>query len=248
MAVLLSLFIVLSATVAILALGRLAGSPLFSVSRLEYVNRQLQFQMLLLGVAAVVLVLLYFVNPLNLSHFFALGNVAAPAKDVVLLGIGDAESWMGVGSAFAVYITLGTSVFIYLKYRNKGLSFSRAVPFMHWILLFSLTNSFSEEVVYRLGVIVPLAGHLDTLYILLISAVAFGVPHLRGMPNGVVGAMMAGFMGWLLAKSVVESSGIFWAWSIHFLQDVVIFTAFVMAEADNTPDLCPEERAPSLSE
>jgi uncharacterized protein len=37
---------------------------------------------------------------------------------------------------------------------------------------------------------------------------------------------LAGFLGWLLAKSIVETRGIFWAWFIHFLQDVIIFTGF----------------------
>ncbi|AHF00172.1 hypothetical protein THITH_11215 [Thioalkalivibrio paradoxus ARh 1] len=67
---------------------------------------------------------------------------------------------------------------------------------------------------------------------MLISAIAFGAPHLRGMPNGLIGAIMAGFLGWLLAKSVIETHGIFWAWFIHFVQDVVIFSAFVMAAAN----------------
>lgn len=43
---------------------------------------------------------------------------------------------------------------------------------------------------------------------------------------------MAGLLGWLLAKSVVETNGIFWAWFIHFVQDIVIFSAFVMAAAN----------------
>lgn len=88
--------------------------------------------------------------------------------------------------------------------------------------------------VYRLGIIVPLVGAVETMYILLISAATFGAPHLRGMPNGLVGALMAGLLGWLLAKSVVETNGIFWAWCIHFLQDMVIFSAFVMAAANKS--------------
>jgi hypothetical protein len=31
-------------------------------------------------------------------------------------------------------------------------------------------------------------------------------------------------MGWLLAKSMQETHGLFWAWFIHFLQDVWIFS------------------------
>jgi uncharacterized protein len=97
------------------------------------------------------------------------------------------------------------------------------------VCIFSASNSFSEEIIFRLRVIVPLYGDVKTSYILLISAVAFGVPHLRGMPNGIIGACMAGLLGWVLAKSVIEINGFFWAWFIHFLQDIVIYSAFVMA-------------------
>lgn len=47
---------------------------------------------------------------------------------------------------------------------------------------------------------------------------------------------MAGLMGWLLAKSVAETNGIFWAWTIHFLQDVVIISALALAAAANVPE------------
>jgi len=41
-------------------------------------------------------------------------------------------------------------------------------------------------------------------------------------------------LGWLLAKSVIETNGIFWAWFIHFLQDIVIFSAFVLAAVNKS--------------
>lgn len=78
------------------------------------------------------------------------------------------------------------------------------------MLLCSLSNSFSEEVIDHLGVVVPLVGTIDTSYVLLVSAIAFGMPHFRGMPNAIVGTSMAGMLGWVLAKSVVETNGIFW--------------------------------------
>lgn len=116
------------------------------------------------------------------------------------------------------------------QFRKYSRFLKDLTPLLPWVLLISFSNSFSEEVIYRLGVVVPLIGVIDTDVILLISAIAFGLPHLRGMPNGIVGALMAGLLGWLLAKSMVETSGIFWAWLIHFLQDIVIFSALVLAE------------------
>jgi membrane protease YdiL (CAAX protease family) len=247
MTVLITLFITLCATAAILNLGRITKHPGLRVSSREYINRQLLFQVLLFGVAMLFLGAVYLLNAHGLAHFFATGDIAAPAGEVVWLGIGEGESWLGVGASFTFFVTLATTLFVYMKFRKSGGRASQVLPYTLWIVLFALTNSFSEEVIFRLGIIVPLYGSVDRAFILLISALAFGVPHLGGMPNGVVGAMMAGFLGWLLAKSVVETSGIFWAWSIHFLQDVVIFTAFVMSEVKNALAVPGEERAATLS-
>lgn len=231
MEIVIAFVIVIAATAAILNLGRFAARSPFSVSDLEYINTQSKYQALLLGVAALVLVAIYFVNAANFSAFLAPGNIAAPAKGVAWLGISDNQTWGSVGASLSLFITLATSSFIYLQFHKSGGGLKQVLPYLPWVLLFSTTNSFSEEVVYRLGIIVPLAGSVDSAYILLFSAAAFGAPHLRGMPNGIVGALMACLLGWLLAKSVIETNGIFWAWFIHFLQDIVIFSAFVMAEA-----------------
>lgn len=229
-----ALFIVVSATAVVPNISRFADRAPFPVSSLGYINTQSKYQALLLGVALLVLFALYFVNAANFSAFLAPGNIRAPANGVSWLGISKGESWLGLGVSLMFFITLATSTFVYLQFRKSGGGLKKLPPFLPWVLLFSLSNSFSEEVIYRLGVVVPLVGAIDASYILLVSAIAFGAPHLRGMPNGLVGALMAGLLGWLLAKSVVETNGIFWAWFIHFLQDVVIFSAFVLAAANKS--------------
>jgi uncharacterized protein len=234
MDILLALGIVIGATAIILNLSRVAATSPVAVSDLEYINTQSTYQSCLLAVALAVLVVLYFINGANFSIFLAPGNIDSPATGVPWLGISEGESWLGLGAGLSLFITLATSLVVYLQFRKSGGDLRQVIPFFPWILLCSVMNSFSEEVVYRLGVIVPLVGSIDTAYILLISAAAFGAPHLRGMPNGAVGALMAALLGWLLAKSVVETNGIFWAWWIHFLQDIVIFSAFVMAAVNKS--------------
>jgi len=39
---------------------------------------------------------------------------------------------------------------------------------------------------------------------------------------------MAGFLGWLLALSLIETQGLLIAWAIHFAQDVVIITSMIL--------------------
>jgi hypothetical protein len=92
-------------------------------------------------------------------------------------------------------------------------------------IVFSLSNSFVEESITRLGVVVVLKGKLKERTIPLISALIFGIVHYWGNPGGIAGVIVAGFLGWFLAKSILETKGIFWAWLIHFVQDVIIFSA-----------------------
>lgn len=225
--------VVLSATIAILGMGRIASCRPFPISNLGTINFQAKYQLLLLGVAFFILFVIAKFDSANFSNFVAIGHVNAPAQDVAWLGI-RGESWGSLGPSVLFFITLGTSAFVYLQFRKSAARLKHLVAYLPWVLLFSATNSLSEEIIYRLGVIVPLFGKLDTEHIVLISAIAFGLPHLKGMPNGLVGVAMAGFLGWLLAKSVVETNGIFWAWFIHFIQDVVIFTGFVLSGLANT--------------
>jgi hypothetical protein len=59
---------------------------------------------------------------------------------------------------------------------------------------------------------------------ILLTAAYFGIGHYYGVPYGIIGVLMAGILGWLLGKSMLETKGFFWAWFIHFLQDVMIFS------------------------
>jgi membrane protease YdiL (CAAX protease family) len=82
--------------------------------------------------------------------------------------------------------------------------------------------------IYRMGVVSPLKGLLSPMTIYIVSAVLFGLPHLAGMPSGLLGATMAGVLGLVLAKSLYETNGFFWAWTIHFIQDVIIIGALFL--------------------
>ena len=223
-----TVLLVIGATTIVLNLNRWAQNKPYSLSQLPFIKVQAKYQSLLLAVTLTVLAVLHFFNSSNFARFFALGNLSAPAAAVALFGIAEGESWLTVGGSLTLFITLATATFTFLQFRKLKGGLMRLIPFTPYVLLFSLSNSFAEEVIYRLGVIVPLHGAIEPQYILILSAIAFGAPHLRGMPNGIVGALMAGVLGWLLAKSMLETSGIFWAWGIHFVQDVVIFSGLVL--------------------
>lgn len=221
--------IVSASAASLLWFGRYAKTTIVPVEIESHIRSQLLYQAFQMAVVIVVLVALYRLEPDTLTAFMRPGTLSAPARGVSWLGIDEGESWLELGTSLSVSITLVTTLFIYLRFRKELIDPKQIVRLFHWILLFSLFNSFGEEVIFRLGFIVPLAGKVSPDNIMLLSALFFGVPHFRGMPNGVVGASMASFLGWLLAGSVLETHGIFWAWFIHCLQDIVIYTAFMMS-------------------
>ncbi len=71
-----------------------------------------------------------------------------------------------------------------------------------------------------LATLEPVCGSKNALWI---SACFFGIAHYFGTPGGISGVVASTFMGWILGKVMIETRGLFWAWWIHFLSDIVIF-------------------------
>lgn len=184
------------------------------------------YQTLLLGISLLVLALLTLFYPQSLLHFLHIGEIGRAVSPVPWLGITGEEGWLEI----AFVITLVTALFVWWQGRKRSVQWINIWRYLPWVILFSVTNAFSEEVIYRLGVIVPLFANADAETIMLVSAVAFGVVHYTGMPNGIAGMVMAGVLGWLLAKSVLETDGLFWAFGIHFVQDMIVISALILLE------------------
>jgi membrane protease YdiL (CAAX protease family) len=187
-----------------------------------YVDIQLKYQLLLLSITAISLVTTFLLNKQNFSSFFSWGDITATGEELKLLGIKKGDSWLKTGLSLSLVITTVTGIFMYFQARQANINWSALQTGILWILLFSLTNSFGEEMIFRLGIISPLKGLIAPMTIFLISAVLFGIPHFAGMPSGIIGATLAGILGFVLAKSMYETNGFFWAWFIHFIQDLII--------------------------
>jgi membrane protease YdiL (CAAX protease family) len=56
----------------------------------------------------------------------------------------------------------------------------------------------------------------------------FGLPHYNGFPSGAIGIIMAGVLGYVLAKASYETKGLGIALGIHIVQDIIIFTGIFM--------------------
>ena len=196
-----------------------------SISSNPAINRVAAAQILSLGLAFLLLFIVRLISPSGFQKFWHLGDFSAPASAVKWLGIKENESWRTVGAGFAIVITLTTAAFMWLGvYSNTPIAWLDALP---WVLLFSASNAFVEEMICRFSLVAGLEGVLSKSAICWWSAGIFGGVHFFGTPGGIIGVLMAGFLGWLLAKSMLETRGIGWAWLIHFLQDVVILFAML---------------------
>lgn len=194
----------------------------------DFIDGRLKHQIVTLGLALVVLAITYATAPENGRRFYRLGNLNAPAGPVKWLDIKATDRWGKVGATFAVIVSVATAVFIYLNVAQGQALTAGNARYLPFILLFSAMNAFTEEAITRFSLVAALYGRVPPAAIYVASALLFGLPHYFGVPGGVIGSLMAGFLGWLLAKSVVETGGGFWAWFIHFLQDVIIFTGLFL--------------------
>ena len=198
----------------------------FAPFQREALNNIFRYQVVTLGITLIFLTLLFMLFKEKFCSFAHIGNMQVHPEPVKFLGIKPSDKWLGLGINFAVVVSLATGAFLF--FGNLDGDITRLnLSYISIASLFALSNSFIEEAITRFGVVVTLKNVLPDRTIALISGLIFGIPHYFGTPGGPVGAVMAAFLGWLLAKSMLETKGIFWAWFIHFLQDVLIYTVII---------------------
>ena len=194
----------------------------------------LQTQVLKLFVALVMIAALFAIKRNRDEVFLVKGQLSEFAEPVRWLGIDKPVSWARLGPIAAVCITLGTLVFLLL---GGGIpspeKIAGALPLLPVIVVFAGLNAFSEQVTYRTALLATTHDVMGKSHALLLVAVYFGVGHFYGVPYGVVGVVMASFLGWFLAKAMLETGGFVMPWFIHFCQDLLIFS--FMAIGSITP-------------
>ena len=221
--------IVLIATWGLLGIGKwivpLIPGVWASVDSIDY---QLKYQITTALFAIVVLLILRQLRPLQFAAYARVGTIQAPAEANRFFGIAAGESWKKVGITLSILITVVTAVVIWGQAVN-GHTLQPSTLLILWVPFFAAVNAAVEEGLTRLGVVVAFADVLPASRIVLISGGVFGSVHYFGHPGGFVGVLVAGILGWVLARSVLETRGMFWAWWIHFLQDIIILGALFAA-------------------
>jgi membrane protease YdiL (CAAX protease family) len=225
------ILLAVSFTVGILFLSGHSHKIGIAISDNSYINFQINYQLLLLSIAGISMISSWLLNPESFKSILSIGNISAAGEELKIFGIKKGDTWLKTGISLSIIISLVTGIFMFFQLKGMSIDYSLLKTGLLWIVLFSLSNSFAEEMIFRVGINAPLRGLLSPNLIFLISAVVFGLAHFQGMPNGIIGMLLAGLLGYVLSKSVHETDGVFWAWIIHFLQDVIIIGSLFLMKS-----------------
>lgn len=193
----------------------------------SFVNGLAIYQLAALSVGLLVTFIILKLTPSS-KHFLKVGNLSILPEKERWLGINGKSTWLTNGLQLAFFITMATSIFMVLAVYSTRSFENFQWGFLPLVILFSFTNSLAEELIFRFGVLGGLFEHYPKRIVLIISAILFGLPHYFGWPSGFIGVLLSGTLGYVLAKATLETKGLSVAWVIHFVQDVIIFTALFM--------------------
>lgn len=223
----LQLAAVVSAAAALLLLPRLVWQTVAANAAERFWRSQATLWIAALPVLGLSLILFN----ARAREFLRLNRLAGRAERSALFGIRANEDWRRVGWQLGLVIAVVTAIVMFAPLPLSSLNFSAALPLLPLVLFFSLSNSLGEELIFRHAVVSALEDTRWAVRSPLVSAVIFGSVHYFGAPGGFLGVLMAGILGWVLAKSIRETRGLFWAWSIHFVLDVIIIGTIFLQEA-----------------
>lgn len=154
--------------------------------------------------------------------YLNVNKTSGDLKPVSWFGIKQGK-WEEDGWSYAIILALTIGIVTFLSVFQQGFEFQ----FSNLLLVIPMaaSNAFIEEVIFRLGYVTMGENEGYANYGMAMSILVFGILHYWGaMPNGLLGSVMAGYLGFFMAKSIQETKGFFWAFIIHFILDIVIFT------------------------
>jgi membrane protease YdiL (CAAX protease family) len=163
--------------------------------------------------------------------FLCRGNLVAPAQPIPFLGLRKPIPWTWFGPGLLVIFGVALPLFLYFTVHPDFAASGRIVRFLPWILVIAALNAANEEFQFRSVLLAHLRDVVPSGEATLLTAVLFGLGHYYGQPSGPIGVIMAGFAGWIWARSMIETRGFAWAFFIHMVQDVVILSFLAVGAA-----------------
>lgn len=163
--------------------------------------------------------------------FLRRGDLAAPAQPIPFLWPRKPIPWTLFGPVLLVVFGIALPLFLYFTVHPDFSAGARILHFSPWILGIAALNAANEEFQFRNVFLAHLRNIVTPGEAALLTAVLFGLGHYYGQPSGPIGVLMAGFAGWIWAKSMIETRGSAWAFVIHMVQDIVIFSFLAVGAA-----------------
>lgn len=198
--------------------------------------QQLIYQLMALTMALALLMINRLIHD-DYRSALSKGYFGAPTENFGWLGIKNGTLWNEAVITFLIFPLIFTIVVVYFQVlRDAKVTFKRIISVIPAAVLLSVFNSLTEEIIFRVIGIEGLSSVLSISVLATLSGVWFGIPHYFGTPGKIPGVLMAGFLGWIAAISIVETGGIAAAWGIHFVQDVPIITMLLAVAVKEARD------------
>lgn len=197
-----------------------SSAPLFSFTPFEsdVVNGMLNYQLSALPVVALALAATFVFARKTKLDFLRPRRIGEMRP---FLGVSLGTRWEKDALPIALIMAAIVGVTTYFQLLPGGYTFNWV--YLALVVPFAAANAFTEEAIFRLPYVTVGADLTNSrVYGLVMGALVFGVIHYWGVaPNGLIGAIMSAWLGFYLAKSIQETRGFFWAFTTHFLLNLV---------------------------
>ena len=187
-------------------------------------------QLLGLGVALVVLILMMILKRRWSAFFLVKGDLRAPAAPLPAV-MSKPGTWARLGWILAACIAAWTLAILLLAGQTPPERVLMTLPLLPVVAVMAAMNAFSEEMTYRAGLLTSVHEAVGPHQALLLTAVFFGVAQYYGTLHGLIGVLTATLLGWLLGRSMLETRGFLWPWFLHFVQGIIIFLFMAIGSA-----------------
>lgn len=185
-------------------------------------------RVLLAILSLVVIGFLFVVGTRPVDAYLRPGAVRA-RSGIRIPGTANSLRWSIAGPVWIVVLAVLTGLAM-LGVLPQVIDLPAALPLLGVAALAAALNSFWEEVAYRAAPLSQLAPVIGASPAVLLLAVWFGLGHFYGgIPSGAAGAVMAGTVGLLFGRAMIESRGLVWPWALHFTADFVIYAVIALA-------------------
>lgn len=215
-------------TIAVIAHHLMVNGNAAFIDMRGVLSAEMWYQVVLAGLALAYLVAVKVVHPLKYQMFDQGGSSAAYPAPVIALGISGTHSWRVVGRVGVIVFGAIALFYAYVSVWHRVIPpLEQIIPALGLGAVLAGGSAFAVTVITRFGIVVTLHDVLPARTIYLLTALLYAVPQYYLFPGGIVRAVIAGVMGWLLAKSILETRGAVWAWSIQFVYDWVVYSALL---------------------